>query len=134
MATAGPTVTLDDLVRELRIPIETLEQKCTDQNLASISLLIESWRVVAPYLGLTKVEQEDIDTEGGTEAEKRLKLLQKWQEKYAYRATYKQLVEMLLNLGRGNQAAKLCSLLVPKGVCYSKLSVHFQKVLQVAIY
>ena len=115
---ASPAVQLDDLMKAVGVSLEKLDQKCTDEHLPNISQVLERWRTVLPRLGLSEVDREDIDMEGKTEAEKRLKMLQKWLEKYGPKATFKQLVEVLLTLDRANQAEKVCSLLAPQDGTY----------------
>ena len=105
--------TLDGLVKKLGIPLSLLDQECSDDHLKSISLYLD-WRRVARHLGLDMTDIEEIESKK-TDFEKRLETLQKWQMKYAYMATYKALVEVLLKLGCAGHAVRVCQLLPPQG-------------------
>ena len=69
------------------------------------------WRRVAPYLKLNDSEVDEVDLDGKSELEKRLKTLQKWKRKFAFKATNKRLIEALLECGRADHAEKVCKLL-----------------------
>ena len=102
--------TLDGLVKEVRIPPALLDQKCSDEHLKSISGFLD-WRIVAPYMGLSETDIQDIDIDKRAEPEKRLKALQKWKMKYGYVATFKNLVQVLLKVGNADHAEEVCRLL-----------------------
>ena len=105
--------TLDGLVKKLGISLTLLDQKCSDEHLKSISLFLD-WRTVAPHLGLSETDIQDIDIDKRTEPEKRLKALQKWKMKYGYVATLKNLVQVLLKVDHADNAEHVCRLLQPQ--------------------
>ena len=114
------TLTLDDLVKEVRIPPVALDQQCSDEHLKSISLFLD-WRNVAPHLGLNTIDINDIESKR-TEPEKRLEMLLKWKMKFSFRANYVTLVQTLLKINYSDDAQKVCQLLktqVPKHVLQS---------------
>ena len=102
--------TLEEIVKEVRISLKLLEQKCTDEHLKNISLFL-GWRSVAPHLGLSEIDIKAIEAENRTEDERRLKVLQKWKKKYGYKATLKSLVMVLLATGNADDAEQVCRLL-----------------------
>ena len=104
--------TLDDLVKRLDIPLSLLDQTCSDDHFTSISLFLD-WRRVAPHLGQKTTDIEEIESKK-TESEKRLETLQKWKMKYSFLATYKVLVQVLLNVGCADHALRVCQLLQPQ--------------------
>ena len=77
------------------------------------------WRGVAPYLGLTESEVDGVDSDGRDEQDKRLKTLQKWKRRLCFRATYKSLIQALLDSGRADHAEEVCRLL-QKGISYGQ--------------
>ena len=105
-----PPPTLEGLVKEVRISLALLDQRCTDDHLKSISLFLD-WRRVAPHLGLSERDIQDVKFEKRTESEKRLGVLQKWKTKYSYMATFKNLVEALLTVQNADDAERVCRLL-----------------------
>ena len=112
MATKVEPPTLDDLLKELRMPRSLLDQKCSDEHLNSISLFL-GWRTVAPHLGLSELDIQEIESEK-TEPEKRLKTLQKWRKKFGFRAKFTLLVKTLLNIGNAEDAERVCRVLQPQ--------------------
>ena len=102
-----PPPTLEELVREVGISVDLLDQRCSDEHLKSISLFLD-WRNVAPHLGLSERDIEDIISEERKESDRRLKALRKWKKKYSYKATLKSLVMVLLKIESGDDAEKVC--------------------------
>ena len=114
--------TLDDLVERLNIPLGLLDQACSDDHFASISLYLD-WRRVAPHLGLDKTDIAEIESKM-TDSEKRLETLQKWQMKFAYKTTYRVLVQVLLKVGCAGHAERVCRLLQPQAHTGMKRQCH----------
>ena len=111
-----PPPTLEELVKKVRISLDLLDQKCSDEHLKSISLFLD-WRSVAPHLGLSERDIEDIEFEKKKESERRLKTLQMWKMKYGYKATLKKLAEVLLKVENADDAERVCCLLqTPAGI------------------
>ena len=113
MATKVAPPTLDDLLKELRITPTLLDQRCSNEHLNSFSLFLD-WRRIAPFLGLSEMDIQEIETDKKTEAEKRLKTLQNWKRKFGYKAKFTLLVETLLDVGNAEDAEKVCRVLQPQ--------------------
>ena len=113
-------VTVDELVKQTSIQPERLDEKVNNDHLLKIALFLRSWRLVALHLGLSDIDVSDLEKEGKDEQEKRIKALQKWKDKFAFKATYRMLVEVLLQLSMADTAENICHIL--KGsyeyVCY----------------
>ena len=105
-----PPPTLEELVKEVDISVDLLDQRCSDEHINGISLFLD-WRNVAPHLGLSERDIEDIKSDERTEPERRRKALLKWKTKYGYRATLKSLVVVLLTVGNADNAEDVCRLL-----------------------
>ena len=91
-------ITLDELLQEVGVHSEKLNGSISDDHLRVIALFLTSWRTVVTYLGLNEIDLDGIEQEGKNEQEKRLKALQIWKAKFAFKATYRMLVEVLLLL------------------------------------
>ena len=104
-------VSLTSIVAEVGITLKDLDVKISNENLLKVPLFLLEWRTVAPYLGLDEVDVEDIERDGKKEADKRLKMLQCWKSKFAFRATYEKLAKAFLTVGRADDAEKVCRLL-----------------------
>ena len=57
---------------------------------------------------LSELDLADVDRDKPTEEEKRIAALRTWKARNGSKATYKVLVEALLNRGEQNQAENLC--------------------------
>ena len=101
-------VTLEELVREVGVAPESLDKRCSDDHLRSISLFLD-WHTVAPHLGLSETDQEEIESDG--KKDPAAETLVKWKGKFAFKATYKSLIEVLLTTGKANHAEEVCKLL-----------------------
>ena len=104
-------ITLEELLKKVGVCPEKLDQSISDDNLLKIALFLTLWRTVARYLGLSDIDVNGVEREGGNEQERRLKALQKWKGKFVFKATYRRLVEVLLSLAMADVAEKVCSLL-----------------------
>ena len=109
---SGVGVTLDELLEEEGVTPAQLDKACTSEHLKDIALFLESWRTVAPHLGLSNVDAEEVERDGTEEKEKRQKILQVWKARLAFKATYIVLVKALLKIGRADLAEQVCHLLV----------------------
>ena len=95
---------------------EKLNESVSDDHLRAIAIFLTSWRKVATYLGLSENDLGDVEQEGKDEQDKRIKVLQIWKGKFAFKATYRMLVEVLLQLAKADVAEKV--LLLLKGMLY----------------
>jgi len=109
---ADEGVTLDELLEEVGVSPAQLDKACTREHLQDIALFLESWRTVAPHLGLSRIQVEQVERDGTEENEKRLKFLESWKGKFAFKAKYIVLVKALLKISRADQAEQVCRLLV----------------------
>ena len=121
-----PPPTLEELVKKVRISLDLLDQKCSDEHLKSISLFLD-WRSVAPHLGLSERNIEDIEADKKKESERRFKTLQTWRKKYGYKATLKKLAEALLSVENADDAERVCCLLqTPAGIYKYTCTVEYK--------
>ena len=116
-------ITLEDLLKEVGVHSQKLNDSISDDHLREIALFLTSWQTVASKLCLSEIDQDAIEREGKDEEDKKRKVLQKWKGKYAFKATYRKLVEALLSLAKADMAEKVCRLL-PKGIIYMYHSYH----------
>ena len=98
-------------MKEVGVHPEKLDQSISDDHLCEIAVFLTSWRTVALYLELSESDLDAVEREGKYEQDKRLKALQIWKGKFAFKATYRKLVEVLLSLAMVDVAEKICHLL-----------------------
>ena len=107
-------ITLEELLEEVGVHPEKLNESVSDDHLRAIAIFLTSWWRVATYLGLSENDLGDVEQEGKDEQDKRLKVLQIWKGKFGFKATYRMLVEVLLQLAKADIAEKICHLLKGK--------------------
>ena len=109
-------ITFEELIVYVGISADELNKLCSDEHITSISLCLANWQTVAPHLGLTETDEEDVEEEGKKTQDKRYKALWKWKAKNLFKATYRVLVDVFLKLGRANLAEKVCRLVLSEGM------------------
>ena len=100
---------LEDLLKD--VPCEKLDQPCRDDHLSEIALLVTKWKSIAPYLGLTEAEEENIEKDCGENETQKIGMLRKWKKKFGKRATYRKLGQVFWKLGRVDLVEKVRELL-----------------------
>ena len=100
---------LEDLLKD--IPRQKLNQPCRDDHLSKIALSLTDWQSVAPFLGLLKVDIEEIEREHVKVRPQKLAMLWKWREKFGRKAKYRKLTSVFWDLERTDLVEKLCELL-----------------------
>ena len=110
------TITFEELVAKVGISADELNKQCSDEHIASISLFLDNWHIIAPHLGLTETDREDVEDVEKKTQEKRHKTLWKWKARNSFKATYRVLVDVFLKLSRDDLAEKVCKLLVGEGM------------------
>ena len=103
-------ITLDECIEEFNLSDDILDTKCSDEHILAVSRFLD-WKGVARYLKLTDSEVNAVESDGRDEQDKQHKTLQKWKSKFALKATYKSLIQALLDSGKGDHAEEVCKLL-----------------------
>ena len=118
---AMAAITLEELLKEVRVYPEKLNDSISDDHLRKIALFLTSWRTVASQLDLDQNDLDDAEQGGRIVKDKSLKALLIWRGKFGFKATYRKLVEVLLTLAMADVAEKVCKLL--KGMWYTSSCV-----------
>ena len=74
-------ITFEELITYVGISADELDKPCSDDHITSISLFLANWQTVAPLLGLTETDEEDVEEEGKKTQDRRYKTLWKWKAK-----------------------------------------------------
>ena len=82
------------------IPDEVLNSTWRDADLARLALHIVSWEELAPFLGLTEAEEEEIKRDHPKYSVQKLAALRRWKAKSQDSATYRQVVRVFHGLGK----------------------------------
>ena len=57
-------ITFEELIAYVGISADELNKPCSDEHITSISLFLANWQTVAPLLGLSETDEEDVEEEG----------------------------------------------------------------------
>ena len=105
------TPSLNDLLPD-DMPPKQLNQPCSDEHLCEIALYITEWQSIAPFLGLSEINEEEIICEHPNKLKmQKIGMLRKWREKLGSRATYQRLAEAFWDRGKTPLVEKVYSLL-----------------------
>ena len=101
---------LEDLLKD--IPPEKLNQPCRDDHLSEIALSITDWQSIAPFLGLTEAEIEEIEGDRAKTRPQKIAMLWKWRNRSGRKATYRKLVKVFWKLKRADLVEEVHELLL----------------------
>ena len=102
---------MPDLKERFQLSDELLDISYSDAHLRKTSMFIDNHETVGPELGLEGAEMTAINSERTVELQ-RSAMLKKWKQKFAWKATYRRLIDALLNCSRADLAEEVCRLLV----------------------
>ena len=89
------------------------KQPCLDDHLNRLSMLITDWKAIAPHLGLTETDEEDIVANSPLSMPcQRLSMLRTWKRKYGEAATYEKLDHVFRQCSRQDLVDKISELIV----------------------
>ena len=101
---------LEELLKD--VPSAKLDQSCRDEYLCELALSITNWQSIAPFLGLTEVEEKEISFMYPNELRRQtVAMLRKWKSKHGKKATYKRLARVFWKLAFTNVVEEICELL-----------------------
>ncbi len=105
-------VTLDGLLRDCKLNNNDLDEKISGSDYPKISDYLREWRVLAlTFPGFEQCTVDDIERDKKTQKEMRLEFLRILKQKHSIHATYRMLVNGLLDIGRAEDATGLCTIL-----------------------
>lgn len=97
----------EELVAFNQLSKEDLSRPVVDDALLGVSKNMDRTKI-APYLGLTSTDQNDIEETGKSPQQKRMMTLEKWKQKYGPNATYFKLIEVFCKAERQDLAGEIC--------------------------
>ena len=101
-------VSAEDVAYEIGLPADELSKPCDSNIIPSLDDCFREWEVIFGSL-LSEIDVDDVNKENTTGVKKRIAALRKWRDRKGREATYKVLVDALLNRGERYQAENLCS-------------------------
>ena len=93
---------------ELSIPPAVWNQSCSEEDMASLSMLITDWKPIAPHLGLDAADEEEIvERDPRSVGAQKIAMLRKWKQKKGTAATYKKLCDVFKKCSRQDLVEKI---------------------------
>jgi hypothetical protein len=116
---APAALTLQDVAAQAGITrLNILDQECSREVLLCLAKHCVEWQLIGLHLKLTDSDISAVDGDNRTVDEKRVGMLRRWKEHFAFKATYLVLVQALLACGRTSDAINVCKAIV-LGKCFS---------------
>ena len=103
-------ISAEEVANGVGLAADELSKPCDDSIIPSLADCFRQWRVTFGSL-LSQIDLGDVDRENTTEEEKRIAGLRKWKVRNGCEATYKILVDTLLNRGERSDAENICKIL-----------------------
>ena len=100
-------ISAEEVANGVGLLADELSKPCDGSIIPSLADCFSQWRVIFGSL-LSELDLGDVDRNKPTEEEKRIAALRKWRDMNGSEATYKVLVDALLNRGERYQAENLC--------------------------
>ena len=107
MASQSP-VTAEELATEVGLPLEFLDRSFDEKYVHLLSGFCDRWESIGYGLQLTKSDISGVKDDSPDTEVRRIMMLQTWKERFAHKATYRALIEALLQSGRAQQALDMC--------------------------
>ena len=110
---APAALTLQDVASQAGIKtLDILNEVCSQEVLLSLANHCVHWSLVGLHLKLTQADTTAVDGDFQTVDEKRIGMLERWREKFAFKATYRVFIEALLSCGKALDAIEACKVIV----------------------
>ena len=107
MASQSP-ITAEELAKEAGLPLECLDRSFDEKYVHLLSGFCDRWESIGYGLQLTKSDISGVKDDSPDTEVRRIVMLQTWKERFAHKATYRALIEALLQSGRAQQALNMC--------------------------
>ena len=102
-----------DLMEKYQLSPHQLDKEVSEGHLMDVSWIIADHEILGRELGLNGAEMTAVNADSSTHQLKKIEMLRTWKQKFAWKATYRQLIEALLKCRKGDDAQKVCELLAP---------------------
>ena len=104
----GSKISLQNLIERYELSDELLDETLSEEHMRGASRVINDHEILGPELGLGAAQMAAIDQKQAPVLQ-RVAMLQKWKQKFAWKATY-----CTLKCSRADLAQQVCEWLVPR--------------------
>ena len=102
-------ITLEEVATQAGIDkLDIFDQECSQKMLLNLSKHCVDWTLIGLYLELSRADIAAVNGDYQTVDEKRVGMLGRWKEKFAFKATYRIFIEALLACGKTEDAVEAC--------------------------
>ena len=106
-------LTLQDVTSQAGLQrLDILDQECSPEVLLSLAKHCVDQKLIGLYLNLSNGDIAAVDGDNRTVDEKRVGLLRRWKDQFAFKATYLLLIKALLACGWASEAIDACKTIV----------------------
>ena len=118
-------ISAEKVANGVSLAADELLKSCDGSIIPSLADCFSQWKVIFGSL-LSDLDLSDVDKENSIEEEKRIAALRKWRARNGCEATYKVLVDALLNRGERYQAENMCKILAEHSMSNKNgISINF---------
>ena len=121
----GSKIYLKDLIERFQLSNDQLDARLGGEEQLRVARVVANYEILGPELRLTDDEMTAISSEK-TRQLQRSAMLRIWVQKLAWRATYRRLLEALLECSRADLAEKVCELLAQSKYEHRNVDVDMQ--------
>ena len=107
MAYQSP-ITANELAEEAELSSDCLKLPFCKDHAHVLAEFCDLWESIGHHLGLNDAIINGIKEDNSTAEKRRTAMLQLWKERFAHKATYRVLIQALIDSGRAQQALELC--------------------------
>ena len=100
-------ITANEVAKEAGLRLDLPFNFCKD-HVHILAMFCDPWESIGRHLGLNDAIINGIKEDSSTAEKRRTVMLQLWKEKFAHKATYRVLIQALIDCGRAQQALELC--------------------------
>ena len=98
---------LEDIIKKTRVSPEYIEREISDEHVRDFAKYCTSYEEIAPYLKLSDEIIDAIKDKSSVELRRR-ETLKRWKRKYSIEATYRVLLEALIQIDKASLANEIC--------------------------
>ena len=90
--------TLQEICEHCEVPLEVLDQECSETGIVVLSNYCDDWEGTASRLGIPQRSIDDIDNDYKRARDKRSAFVREWKRMYGHKATYLSFLRALHDL------------------------------------
>ena len=98
----------EELIKRFKLKEKFLGAELNQTHMLKVSQTLSEWTIFGRRAGLNTAEITAIKHDEGSEVDRRYRVLEKWHQQNPLRATYRNLIKILVSIKRGDIACQVC--------------------------